>query len=122
MPAITRSRATPTWAPTPRRCRTTAPSPTRRRPPGGRPRRQQLITDLENAGMNAKTATGLVNDLGNGIKGLPAGKNINIDVTAQGTWTVTGLQALLGMNTSAGGLKPTPTGAASGGIVSGTGD
>jgi phage-related protein len=84
--------------------------------------RQQLITDLENAGMNAKTATGLVNDLGNGIKGLPGGKNINIDVTAQGTWTVTGLQALLGMNTSAGGLKPTPTGAASGGIVSGTGD
>src|ERR1035441_6151402 len=47
--------------------------------------RQQLITDLENAGMNAKTATGLVNDLRNGIKGLPGGKNINIDVTAQGT-------------------------------------
>jgi len=81
--------------------------------------RAQLITDLENAGVNAKTATGLVDGLGQAVDSLPAGKNINIDVTGQGTWTITGLQALLG-NTNTQTL-PTPSGHAAGGKIPGYG-
>ena len=83
--------------------------------------RAQLITDLENAGVNAKTATGLVDGLGQAVDSLPAGKNINIDVTGQGTWTITGLAALLGETPGKGGILPTPSGNAQGGKIAGYG-
>jgi phage-related protein len=82
--------------------------------------RTKLINDLVAAGLDSQTATGYVDGLGGSIKDLPAGKNININVTGQGTWTITGLQALLGMS-SAGGIKPTPSGAQHGVKIPGYG-
>ena len=81
--------------------------------------RAKLISDLENAGVQAGTAKGLVDGLGNSIADLPAGKNISIDVTGSGTWTITGLQALLGNPNS--GVLPTPSGHQQGGKIAGYG-
>ena len=50
--------------------------------------RQRLITDLTNAGLDAQTATGLVDGLGSSIKKLPAGKTITIKMVGTGDYTV----------------------------------
>jgi hypothetical protein len=78
--------------------------------------RQQMIKDLENAGLTAQQATVLVNGLTTSITSIPASKNVALTETATGTWSIQ--EALTG-TTGVGGILPTPTGGATGGLITG---
>jgi hypothetical protein len=78
--------------------------------------RAQMIKDLENAGLTAQQATVLVNDLTGAITSIPASKNVDLNETATGTWSIQ--EALTG-TTGVGGILPTPTGGATGGLITG---
>jgi hypothetical protein len=82
--------------------------------------RSKLITDLENAGLSAKGATGLVNSLQSSI-GRLKGKNVNVGVLMTGSGKVslapipgvggfTKAQLLLGEGRAAGGAVTGPGG------------
>ena len=86
----------------------------------GRP--AQLITDLENAGVSAKTATSLVDGLGSAVNGLPKSANIAITMKGDGTYSIT--QTATGAAGSGGqqiGHGGAPAKAAGGYIGTGTG-
>jgi hypothetical protein len=53
------------------------------------PERRKLIQDLEDSGVKAKTATGLVDGLIKQIGKIPAQKTANIKVQGSGSWSVT---------------------------------
>ena len=75
--------------------------------------RQRLITDLENAGLNAKTATRLVDSLGSAI-GKLKGKNVTINMTGDGTYTI---KQLTGQGLGVQGPPPGVAAKAAGGYI-----
>lgn len=82
--------------------------------------RAQLITDLENAGVKAKTATGMVNGFITKIGQIPASTNWKLTEQATGTWTEQQLQSMITLpGTSTGGLGVTAPGKATGGLMKG---
>lgn len=50
--------------------------------------RARLLQDLKNAGINAHTAQGLVDGFSKSITQIPGGKQIGINVTGTGTWSI----------------------------------
>lgn len=81
--------------------------------------RAKLIADLEKSGLNAKTATGLVDNMTTAIKNIPPSKAVSFTVSGTGQWSISQQMGFAAGSTAnnRGGILPTPTGNPVGGAT-----